>query len=59
MFEFLVTVAAIIVAQFVVIGFIFGICMNQRFVKWYTKKCLTVTKEVQEEMVDMFDKIEL
>ena len=59
MFEFLVTVLAIVVAQVVVIGFIFGICLNRRFIKWYTKKCFKMMKEAQEEMVDVFDEIEL
>lgn len=59
MVEFLVTVLAIVVAQVVVIGFVFGICMNQRFIKWWTKKYIKMVGEIQEDMVDVFNGEEL
>jgi len=56
MFEFLVIVAAILVAQ--VIGAIIGtaIIFNPKTMKWYAKKAFEMTKTIEEEMEALFEK---
>lgn len=59
MFEFLVIVAAILVAQ--VIGVIVGLAVifNPKVMKWYAKKAFKMGKLVEEEMEALFEKDEL
>ena len=55
MFEFLVIVAAILVAQ--VIGVIagFAVLFNPKVMKWYAKKAFKMGKVIEEEMEVLFE----
>lgn len=59
MFEFLVIVMAILVAQVVGMVVVFAAACNTKAAKWYAKKMFKMSKVVEKEMLEMFEKDEL
>lgn len=59
MFEFMVIVAAILVAQGITIVAMYAAVCSPRFAKWYAKKAMKVGKVVGEEVEKAFSENEL
>lgn len=54
MYEFMVIVAAILVAQVLMMVVGFTIALNPRVLKWYSKKIMKTSMELAKEMEDEF-----
>ncbi|WP_407450064.1 hypothetical protein [Fibrobacter sp.] len=51
MFEMFVTVVTAIIVAYVLIGAVaFALASNKRFMRWYVKKVMKMTIEIQDEM---------
>ena len=55
MYEFMLVVGAIVVAQLVIVAIGMAVFMNKRFMKWYTQKAVEMTREITSEMVDLYE----
>ena len=53
MYEFLMIVGAIIVAQIAIFGVMCTLMFNKRILKWYSKKIFEASKTVQDEMFEL------
>ena len=54
MFEFMVILAAILVAQGITIVAMYALVCSPRFAKWYAKKTMQIGKVVGEEVEKAF-----
>lgn len=55
MYEFMLVVGAIVVAQLVIVAIGMAVFMNKRFIKWYTHKAMEMTRDITSEMVDLYE----
>jgi hypothetical protein len=56
MYEFMLIVGAILVAQVLIVVAGFAIVLNPRVLKWYTKKIMKNSMELAAELAEEFDK---
>lgn len=56
MMDFVILVAAFVVAQLLTMVIAFAVILNKRVLKWYYKKSMKMIEGITEAMVELEDK---